>query len=783
MNKADIYTVGGTVQAGSGLYIPRQADEELLTLCRAGTFAYVLTSRQMGKSSLMVRTIERLTTDGVRCVPIDLNTIGIQVRPEQWYLGLLTIIESHLGLQTDVMRWWDAHAHLGVTQRLSSFFQNILLREIGSRIVIFVDEIDATLSLNFTDDFFAAIRSLYNARARESALQRLSFVLIGAATPSDLISDPYRTPFNIGKRVDLTDFTPTEALPLADGLNLVPNTARSLLQWIMEWTGGHPYLTQRLCSAIAAQNHIGWSKQEVDRVVADTFFGTMSEQDHNLQFVRDMLTKRAPDLTGVMMTYREIRLGFRAVNDEEQSVIKAHLKLSGVVRRENMTLRVRNPIYAHVFDVPWIKDHLPANWSKAIYTVGGTVQAGDGLYISRKADKDLLGLCLTSDYAYVLGPRQVGKSSLMVRTAERLTSEGVRPVVVDLDRIGMGGQETAEEWYLGILSIIADQLLLDTNVAAWWKDRPHLSVTQRLTGFFQELVLVAIPAPVVIFLDDIETTFGLSFVNDFYATLNYLYTARASVPLFRRLSFVLIGTATPGDLPHDPKSQPLAIERRVELTDWTLAEALPLAEGLGLQPDPARKVLTWVLKWTGGHPYLTQRLCQAITTQGRNDWSQTNLDRLVASTFFGDKSEQEPNLLAVRTMLTAPQPNRIAMLRLYREIHHDQRPTPDDEQSPIKARLKLAGVVRSENGQLKVRNPIYERVFDDRWVRTHVPATWTQSLKRLAIGMAMLLVLATICLFAVHSLYPDWATSNLAPIEQLVARQLSDAIDFIRSLF
>src|SRR6185369_9767325 len=124
MNKADIYTVGGTVQAGSGLYIPRQADQELLTLCRAGTFAYVLTSRQMGKSSLMVRTIERLTIDGVRCVPIDLNTIGIQVRPEQWYLGLLTIIESQLGLQTDVMRWWEAHAHLGVTQRLSSFFQS-----------------------------------------------------------------------------------------------------------------------------------------------------------------------------------------------------------------------------------------------------------------------------------------------------------------------------------------------------------------------------------------------------------------------------------------------------------------------------------------------------------------------------------------------------------------------------------------------------------------------------------------------------------------------------------
>lgn len=55
MNRS-IYTTGGTVQAGGGIYLSRQADDELLRLCREGQFAYVLTSRQMGKSSLMVQT-------------------------------------------------------------------------------------------------------------------------------------------------------------------------------------------------------------------------------------------------------------------------------------------------------------------------------------------------------------------------------------------------------------------------------------------------------------------------------------------------------------------------------------------------------------------------------------------------------------------------------------------------------------------------------------------------------------------------------------------------------
>jgi AAA-like domain len=76
--KQSIYTVGGTVQASGGLYLSRKVDEELLALCRAGTFAYVLTSRQMGKSSLMVRTAEQLAEDGIHAVIIDLTQLGIQ---------------------------------------------------------------------------------------------------------------------------------------------------------------------------------------------------------------------------------------------------------------------------------------------------------------------------------------------------------------------------------------------------------------------------------------------------------------------------------------------------------------------------------------------------------------------------------------------------------------------------------------------------------------------------------------------------------------------------------
>lgn len=367
MGKQPIFTVGGTVQAGSGIYIERDADRELLKACREGRFAYILTARQMGKSSLMVNTARRLKDTGVQPVIVDLTELGVQVSAREWYLGLLVRIASQLGLDVELLQWWRAHASLGRTQRLSLFFQELVLPRVEGRLVIFVDEIDSTLALDFTDDFFAAVRYLYNARSTAPQLRRLSFVLIGVAHPSDLIDDAKRTPFNIGRRIDLTDFTREEVDPFAMGLTGENGSApedsqqAATLEEILAWTGGHPYLTQRLCFEVAGRTGTG---VPVNAVVRNTFLGENSDKDNNLQFVHDMLTRRAPlgYQEEVLSAYRTVRFGRRPVRDEEPSLINSHLKLSGIVKREGRELRVRNRIYERVFDRSWIRENWPLTW-------------------------------------------------------------------------------------------------------------------------------------------------------------------------------------------------------------------------------------------------------------------------------------------------------------------------------------------------------------------------------------------------------------------------------------
>jgi hypothetical protein len=374
MTRADApaFVAGGTVQAGGGIYLPRRADDELLNHCLAGDFTYILTSRQMGKSSLMIRTAERLVGCGVQPVVIDLTEFGAQTTAEQWYKGFLLGVQIDAGLSTSAAEWWSRQVDHSYAHKFTRYFREVVLKERSERLVVLVDEIDTTLRLDFTDDFFAAIRFLYQQRAAEPALQRLSFVLIGVATPGDLIKDTTRTPFNIGHRIDLTDFTLDEASVLADHLAVPEAMRRDLIRWILNWTNGHPYLTLRAIRSLADSPPESWSARLVDERIEQLFLRGGAESDSNLQFVRDMLTKKAFNREAVLRTYWNIRRGVD-VADKELDQVDNWLKLSGVVRRESGMLRVRNAIYERVFDEQWARDHLRlhVNWRRRLTKVAG----------------------------------------------------------------------------------------------------------------------------------------------------------------------------------------------------------------------------------------------------------------------------------------------------------------------------------------------------------------------------------------------------------------------------
>jgi WD40 repeat protein len=355
----EFYVVGGTMPQEAPSYVERQADNDLFAAVMRGEFCYLLTARQMGKSSLMIRTVTRLRAAGITVAALDLTAIGQNLPAEKWYGGLLVQIGQRLGLEDEMIEFWVSHLMLGPMQRWITAIRTVVLKRCPGRLAIFIDEIDVVRSLPFsTDEFFAGIRECHNIRGEDSEMDRVTFCLLGVATPADLIQDPSMTPFNIGRRIELHDFTGEEASPLAYGLGRKVREGAALLVRVLYWTGGHPYLTQRLCQAVAEEESITGDKG-VDRLCKELFISPRAREcDHNLLFVREQLLRGGSDTSSLLDLYARVWKR-RNVRDTGDDPLISLLRLSGVTRAEAGRLKVRNHIYNSVFDKTWIMSNLP----------------------------------------------------------------------------------------------------------------------------------------------------------------------------------------------------------------------------------------------------------------------------------------------------------------------------------------------------------------------------------------------------------------------------------------
>src|SRR5579862_8893764 len=98
----NFYVTGGSLRADTPSYIERSADRELYDALRRGEFCYILTARQMGKSSLMVRTTARLRQEGLQVAVLDLTAVGQNLEARQWYYGLLDLLAEPLDLEDEI---------------------------------------------------------------------------------------------------------------------------------------------------------------------------------------------------------------------------------------------------------------------------------------------------------------------------------------------------------------------------------------------------------------------------------------------------------------------------------------------------------------------------------------------------------------------------------------------------------------------------------------------------------------------------------------------------------
>jgi tetratricopeptide (TPR) repeat protein len=355
----DFYKVGGAVRFDHPSYVVRKADSKLYELLKKGEYCYVFNSRQMGKSSLKARVSRRLRADGIRCASADLTQIGKHEPKDKWYQGFAIQLLDSLGLDVIGIKnsWWIEHKESPENQRLEKLFKTVIFKEITQNIVVFVDEIDSIIDVPFKDDFFSFIRACCNHGAENLDFNRLSFCLLGVATPTDLIQDKNLTPFNIGRSIELTPLTFNESkTSLVPGLSHIFNDPETALKSILDWTGGQPFLTQKFCELVA--KHAKGESLNADEIAQKYIIQNWSSHDSpvHLGTILDRILSNSNRVIRLLGLYQEIlRTGcIFADNSEDQN----ELCLTGLVVRQEGMLKVYNNIYATIFNSTWVEKEL-----------------------------------------------------------------------------------------------------------------------------------------------------------------------------------------------------------------------------------------------------------------------------------------------------------------------------------------------------------------------------------------------------------------------------------------
>ncbi len=252
----------GTVKLSSPFYVRRKADEQMeAQLTLQGTTTIVKGPRQMGKSSLLARGHASVKTK----------------QHLSWYLDFQRLDDGQLKTLTDLVKHlaaklarecrttlkpndiWDDN--LGAKDNLTYFVEEAVLTQGEGPIYFFLDEADRVFPYAYRNDFFGMIRAWHNLRATNEVWDRLNLIIAHATDPTAWIQDINQSPFNVGTRLSLEDFSVAQ-INESNRHHGEPLKQSEDIQALAQLVGGQPYLVRQALYSLTTNT---WTMGELQK--------------------------------------------------------------------------------------------------------------------------------------------------------------------------------------------------------------------------------------------------------------------------------------------------------------------------------------------------------------------------------------------------------------------------------------------------------------------------------------------------------------------------------------
>jgi len=328
------------------------------------------------------------------------------------------------------------------------------------------------------------------------------------------------------------------------------------------------------------------------------------------------------------------------------------------------------------------------------FKAGGSLYyQGPAIYVERKADRDAWAYLQAMEYFMLIESRQQGKTSLLARLRAKCDPNTLF-ACISIEDLNYDNQQA---WYADLWDELSPALefLEDKSVSM---PTNHSQWRTCLRFFAQSAQKQS--RQIVIALDEVGSMTKADWADSFFATLRNLYNDRAFNPIYKRVTFILVGSFHPRDLIKDKYISPFNVAKRVRLPDFTLAQVQELVSKGGWSDEQATALARRIHYWTDGQPYLSQLICVYL----EEDATPADVDASVEQL----RREDENHLRPMLGRLDGDDKLR----RYVNQIHSGQRIKFYPPENQLQTQLELLGVLKADaSGYCIIRNRIYEQAL------------------------------------------------------------------------